>query len=71
MEGLEGAEAEVGDQKIVFGQMFPQGGDAPQHLKFRQPVVLVDFCAANNAKIPITGAAFGVCGVKNRPKAGF
>jgi hypothetical protein len=26
----------------------------------------VDFCATNNAKIPIIGAAFGVCGVKNR-----
>jgi hypothetical protein len=26
----------------------------------------VDFCAINNAKIPIIGAAFGVCRVKNR-----
>jgi hypothetical protein len=26
----------------------------------------VDFCATNNAKIPIIGAAFGVCRVKNR-----
>jgi hypothetical protein len=36
-----------------------------------QPVALVDFCAINNAKIPIIGAArtfgsMGVCGVKNR-----
>jgi hypothetical protein len=26
----------------------------------------VDFCATNNAKIPIIGVAFGVCRVKNR-----
>jgi hypothetical protein len=32
----------------------------------QQPVALVDFCATNNAKILILGAAFGVCGVKNR-----
>jgi hypothetical protein len=31
-----------------------------------QPVALVDFCATSNAKIPIIGAAFGVCKVKNR-----
>jgi hypothetical protein len=26
----------------------------------------VDFCAAGGAKIPVAGAAFGLCGVKNR-----
>jgi hypothetical protein len=36
-----------------------------------QPVALVDFCAISNAKIPIIGAAFGVCGGKNRLAVGF
>jgi hypothetical protein len=37
----------------------------------RQVVALVDFCATNNAKIPIIGAVFGVYRAKNRLKAGF
>jgi hypothetical protein len=33
MEGLEGAEAEMGDQEIVFAKMSGQAGDAPQQGK--------------------------------------